>query len=89
MNDLEEGSRIIGGRDAPLGAWPWQVSLQVFVSGIGYRHICGGSLINNNSVLTAAHCIRNYVYVSFHSNSFSLSVNSETHIFNKKALIEF
>uniref|UniRef100_A0ABM5FNM6 Transmembrane protease serine 12 isoform X1 n=1 Tax=Pogona vitticeps TaxID=103695 RepID=A0ABM5FNM6_9SAUR len=61
VNDVEEGSRIIGGHDAQLGAWPWQVSLQVFFRSVGYRHICGGSLINNNSVLTAAHCIRNYV----------------------------
>ncbi|KAJ7317886.1 hypothetical protein JRQ81_004048 [Phrynocephalus forsythii] len=60
MKGLEEGSRIIGGRDAQLGAWPWQVSLQVFISHRGYHHICGGSLINNNSVLTAAHCVRNF-----------------------------
>ncbi|XP_042303513.1 transmembrane protease serine 12-like [Sceloporus undulatus] len=57
-NEIETGTRIIGGHDAQPGAWPWQVSLQFYRSGGRFVHICAGSLINSYSVLTAAHCTR-------------------------------
>ncbi|NXN18844.1 TMPSC protease, partial [Indicator maculatus] len=47
---------IVGGHNARVGAWPWAVSLQLSGGLLHYSHVCGGVLINENSVLTAAHC---------------------------------
>ncbi|OQR73916.1 transmembrane protease serine 9-like, partial [Tropilaelaps mercedesae] len=50
--------RIVGGREAAVGAWPWLAILFVDVSGNGYKApLCGGALINPTHILTAAHCV--------------------------------
>ncbi|XP_027474678.1 chymotrypsinogen B isoform X2 [Zalophus californianus] len=45
-------SRIVNGEEVVPGSWPWQVSLQ---DSTGF-HFCGGSLISEDWVVTAAHC---------------------------------
>uniref|UniRef100_UPI0010A22E0E chymotrypsin-like elastase family member 2A n=1 Tax=Macaca mulatta TaxID=9544 RepID=UPI0010A22E0E len=49
-------TRVVGGEEATPNSWPWQASLQYTSDGNWY-HTCGGTLINNSWVLTAAHCI--------------------------------
>nr|XP_020016213.1 plasma kallikrein [Castor canadensis] len=46
--------RIVGGTNSSLGEWPWQVSLQVKLT--SRNHLCGGSIIGRQWILTAAHC---------------------------------
>lgn len=62
--DGSSGSRIVGGHEAPLGAWPWAVSLQVHLMGVEFAHVCGGALVSENSVLTAGHCTTGRMWVS-------------------------
>ena len=64
-------SRIVGGEPAEDGAWPWQVSISV-----NGRFICGGTLVSQQHVITAGHCIVGlgdsagdfYVRVGAHNN---------------------
>ncbi|OXA50898.1 trypsin-1 [Folsomia candida] len=46
------GGKIVGGEDAAVGQFPYQLSLHWFGS-----HICGASIIGPNLAITAAHCV--------------------------------
>ncbi|XP_037947699.1 trypsin-like [Teleopsis dalmanni] len=54
-NTLPEGfdGRIVNGEDTTIEAHPYQVSIQKSSGG----HFCGGSIINEDTVVTAAHCM--------------------------------
>lgn len=47
--------RIVGGYECAAHSQPWQVSIN-----IGY-HFCGGSLINDQWIISAAHCWQKFV----------------------------
>lgn len=49
------GGRIVGGNETTIEVFPWIVS----ISGSG-NHVCGGSIISAERVLTAAHCTVKY-----------------------------
>lgn len=49
---LRLDSRIVGGDETTIEENPWQVSIQL----LGL-HSCGGSIISQNTIVTAAHCV--------------------------------
>jgi len=53
-------TRVIGGTAATAGAWPWQVFILIPSTTNGVAARCGGSLISEQWVLTAAHCIQKF-----------------------------
>ena len=56
------GTKIVGGRDARIQDWPGMVSLQIVRAGNGRSmsyHFCGGTMITEDWLLTAAHCFDN------------------------------
>nr|XP_006217917.1 transmembrane protease serine 11B [Vicugna pacos] len=50
-NSITSGNRIVNGKKAAGGAWPWQASMQW-----KGQHYCGASLISSRWLLSAAHC---------------------------------
>lgn len=55
-----EAPKIIGGEIAPVGAYPWQVSISVSrITDPVYAHFCAGTIYANSWIVTAAHCVEN------------------------------
>ena len=52
---IDDSDRIVGGSNTSITAVPWQVSIQ---TNNGF-HFCGGSIIDEEWILTAAHCVTN------------------------------
>ena len=48
--------KIVGGEDVEIEDYPWQISLQLSPA-YGGGHFCGGTIINREWIVTAAHCV--------------------------------
>merc|ERR1712088_946178 len=64
--------RIVGGHEAEEHQWTWQVAL--FIDDAWF---CGGSLINENYVLTAAHCVDGASYFDIMAGAHNVRASSE------------
>ncbi|XP_018403821.1 PREDICTED: chymotrypsin-1-like [Cyphomyrmex costatus] len=73
-------NHIVGGNDAPVGKFPYQISLRIFE-----HHTCGGSIINRHTILTAAHCVRGYG--SDPKALKSLTVHAGTNLLNENGTV--
>ncbi|XP_076664770.1 chymotrypsin-1-like [Andrena cerasifolii] len=71
------GPQIVGGKDAPIGKFPYQISMRK-----GGRHFCGGSIISPRYILTAAHCVAgvsNPATVTIHAGTNQLNSNGDAY----------
>merc|ERR1712112_506102 len=66
--------RIVGGVEAEPNQWPWQVAL--FIDNAWF---CGGSIISENYVLTAAHCADGASYFDVMAGAHNVRASSEPH----------
>ncbi|XP_026864062.2 coagulation factor IXb [Electrophorus electricus] len=62
-NQTNNQHRIVGGSEALPGEIPWQVALIVKISNITF---CGGALLSDVWVITAAHCLDEVKIGQFH-----------------------
>jgi len=64
--------RIVGGEEAKEHAWPWQVAL--FIDDAWF---CGGSIISENYILTAAHCVEGSSYYNVMAGAHNVRDSNE------------
>ncbi|XP_064499497.1 LOW QUALITY PROTEIN: chymotrypsin-like elastase family member 1 [Pseudopipra pipra] len=74
---LEGTQRVVGGTEARSHSWPSQISLQ-YSSGGSWYHTCGGSLIQRNWVMTAAHCVTSNLNFRVVAGEHNLNTNEGT-----------
>lgn len=55
LNNTVSWDTLINGNES---GWPWQVSIRKIDPNEKYVHICGGTLVSNTTVISAAHCLQ-------------------------------
>uniref|UniRef100_A0A8C8FU92 trypsin n=1 Tax=Oncorhynchus tshawytscha TaxID=74940 RepID=A0A8C8FU92_ONCTS len=75
-----EDDKIVGGYECKAHSQPHQVSLNS-----GY-HFCGGSLVNENWVVSAAHCYKSRVEVRLGEHNIKVTEGSEQFISSSRVI---
>lgn len=77
---IDDDDKIVGGYTCRRNSVPYQVSLNS-----GY-HFCGGSLINSQWVVSAAHCYKSRIQVRLGEHNIAVSEGSEQFINSAKVI---
>ena len=67
LGSCGNANRIVNGKPAQPNSWPWIVSLRFQDASLTGASLCGGTIIENGWILTAAHCCQGQakVFMSF------------------------
>ncbi|XP_061493468.1 cationic trypsin-3-like isoform X2 [Rhineura floridana] len=79
IDDVDD-DKIVGGYTCQKNSVPYQVSLNS-----GY-HFCGGSLINSQWVVSAAHCYKSRIQVRLGEHSLTLNDGTEQYVDSAKVI---
>ncbi|XP_049533983.1 trypsin 3A1-like [Anopheles darlingi] len=78
--DYKENSRIVGGATVDISKFPYQVSVQELDD-----HICGGSIVTEYCILTAAHCLDDTIPKYVNVRVGSSFINQKGIVYNAKS----
>ena len=70
FNNVSAQQKVVGGVDVDIKDYPWQVAVD---------YGCGGSIIGDSWVLTAAHCVGGGVNYIYAGNSAPYASGGETY----------
>lgn len=54
---VDHTALIVNGYNSNEGDWPWHATIFHIQIDQNVKYMCGGTLLNSNSILTAAHCV--------------------------------
>ncbi|KAL0850909.1 hypothetical protein ABMA28_006818 [Loxostege sticticalis] len=83
----KHGQRIVGGSLTTISQYPEMVSLLFSLWGTNHRQSCGGTILNNRSILTAAHCTIGDTANMWRSRVGSTNANSGGTVLNTQQII--
>ncbi|XP_004477532.1 granzyme H-like [Dasypus novemcinctus] len=73
-----DAGKIIGGHEAKPHSHPYMAYIVYWAE--GQRKFCGGSLIQENFVLTAAHCLGSSINVTLGAHNWNMQENTQQRI---------
>ncbi|GIY79992.1 transmembrane protease serine 2 [Caerostris darwini] len=76
VSDVPIDLRITGGKKVIKGYWPWQA----LILNDNFEPFCGGIILSKEWVLTAAHCVRDRLYVRVGEHNLSMFEGTEQQV---------